>query len=214
MKRFLLISIVFIFILFSCENENTNQPIPPNNELTEKALLEEINFARTNPKQYANILKNMLQYFDGKLYKEPGEITLITNEGAAAVNEAINFLMNTQPIQALELSEGLSKACRDHVLDQGPKGAFGHDGSDGSTPWDRIAKYGKANGYMAENISYGAKTARKVIVQLIVDDGVASRGHRTNIFNKNLNFVGFAYGFHSKYQIMTVMDFAQNFTEK
>lgn len=29
----------------------------------------------------------MIQYFDGNLYKVPGKITLITKEGAAAVEE-------------------------------------------------------------------------------------------------------------------------------
>jgi len=49
--------------------------------------------------------------------------------------DAIVYLSErAKPKNELKYSKGLSKACRDHVLDIGPKGKFGHEGSDGSTP--------------------------------------------------------------------------------
>ena len=50
------------------------------------------NELRTDPTSYVATLQDRLQYFNGNYYEVPGEITLITNEGADAVNEAITFL--------------------------------------------------------------------------------------------------------------------------
>ena len=38
----------------------------------------------------------------------------------------------------------------------------------------------------AESLSYGLATANEVLERLIVDDGSAARGHRKNLFNKDL----------------------------
>jgi hypothetical protein len=43
---------------------------------------------------------------------------------------------------------------------------------------------------------------------LIIDSGVASRGHRRNIFHPDLAVVGVACGPHRDYGAMCVMDFA------
>jgi uncharacterized protein YkwD len=47
----------------------------------------------------------------------------------------------------------------DHVNDIGTKGKTGHTGSDGTSPFDRIKKRGIAQGFQAENISYGQSQA-------------------------------------------------------
>ena len=67
---------------------------------------------------------------------------MMTNEGVAAVDEAINYLRICRPCSTLKLSIGMSRAAQDHVDDQGPKGAVGHDGSDGSASDERVSRYG------------------------------------------------------------------------
>ena len=175
----------------------------------ENQVIDEMNFARTNPSQYANILREHKQWFDGKYVRMPGEITLVTNEGVSAVNEAIQFMERQRPLSPLIGQRGMSRGAQDHVRDQGPKGGTGHTGSDGSTPWDRIERYGSWQHRTGENISYGADSARRIVMQLIIDDGVPSRGHRDNIFNKKFNVTGVAVGKHKKYGQMCVITYAE-----
>jgi hypothetical protein len=53
-----------------------------------------------------------------------------------------------------------------------------------------------------------------VILQLITDDGVKTRGHRKNCFNENYKLVGISEGPHKQYGTLCVFDFAEEFTPK
>lgn len=55
---------------------------------------------------------------------------------------------------------------------------------------------------------YGSNKPLDVLISLAVDDGVRSRGHRTNIFNKNFVYIGMNSGYHKKYRISTVMNYS------
>jgi len=79
-----------------------------------------------------------------------------TIEGPAAVVESINALNAQKALPPLEWSEGLALAARDHCLDAGRYGLVGYIGSDGSTPPDRIERYGKAGFYQGQNLTYGS----------------------------------------------------------
>jgi uncharacterized protein YkwD len=179
----------------------------------EQEVLDELNLARTHPKRYAEFLAEMRQYFNGSQLERPGEVILVTQEGAAAVDEAISFLRSTAPVSALRPSRGLSLAAKTHVKDQ-QKGAMGHTGSDGSQPWDRMNRYGTWQDKVAENISYGGYSTRGVVIQLIVDDGVPGRGHRVNMFNPEYRYVGVACGAHARLRDMCVMEFAAGYSEQ
>jgi uncharacterized protein YkwD len=181
---------------------------------TEKMLLDELNLTRSNPKEYANFLKELRPYYSGNELRRPGDVILITHEGVYALDEAINYLSSVKPAAPLSLSVGLSKSALDHTKDQAVRGAMGHDGSDGSQPWDRMNRYGTWQKRVAENIYYGTKLARDIVIQLIVDDGVPERGHRINIFNPEYHFVGIGCNTHAKFGYMCVMDFAAEFIEK
>ena len=160
----------------------------------------ELNLARTAPRQYAQILAG----------RTLGQRHI---EGDRVVEEAVRFLEKARPLPPLTRSEGLSASALSHVLDAGPSGARGHTGSDGSTPWKRMARFGRWSGHAAENISYGERDARGVVVSLILDDGVRDRGHRQNMFSRDLLRVGIACGAHAGFGTMCVMDFAEAFAE-
>jgi len=51
-----------------------------------------------------------------------------------------------------------------------------------------------------------------VVLQLLIDDGVPSRGHRTNIFDASFIETGIASGPHKVYEMMSTLNYASNFT--
>ncbi len=163
-------------------------------------VIAEINLARTAPQQYAQILASRTVGYHG-------------TEGAGVVREAIHFLEKQHPLPPLTVSAGMRSGALTHVLDVGPTGGRGHTGSNGSQPWDRMARFGKYLGSAGENIDYGQRDARGTVVRLIVDDGVRGRGHRKNIFSGDYRVAGAAAGYHAAYGSMCVIDFAGGFVE-
>jgi uncharacterized protein YkwD len=180
----------------------------------EKDVILELNKVRTNPPLYAKTqLKKLRSYYQGNIINYPGMVRISTNEGVVAVDECINTLLKTKPMDVLLPSDGLSKSAKDLVKDQAPTNNIGHKGSDGSFPSDRMNRYGSWLSLSAENIDYGYDQADLIVMSLLVDDGVSSRGHRKNILNSNLKVIGVASGKHNLYRYMFVMDLAGGYKE-
>ena len=70
----------------------------------------------------------------------------------------------------------------------------------------RVARRG-GDPYGGENISYGYDTAREVIIQLLVDDNIADRGHRVNLFRDGYVRAGVSCGPHAVFNHMCVIDY-------
>ncbi len=180
----------------------------------ETAVLVELNLARTKPSDYANHMeehkKNFNSYYvvvvDGRRSR--------TLEGMKAVDEVIAFLKKTDPVPALSASRSLTLSARDHLKDLGPRGMTGHVGKDESQPADRISRYGTPRTTSGEGITFGPGSARTIVIQLIVDDGVPGREHRKNVFEPDYRVVGIAIGPHKTYEQMCVIDFADQMDEK
>ena len=174
----------------------------------------ETNQVRRNPAAYARHLQALLPRFDGKVLQRPGRPMLRTEEGPAAVREAIAALRAQKPLPALRWSKGLAGAAADHVRDQGPIGGLEHRGTDGSDPARRAERRGRWVAAMAENIAYGDNPARQVVMQLLVDDGVPDRGHRHNILDPRWQVEGVACGPHRDYRQICVTDYAVRYEER
>jgi uncharacterized protein YkwD len=177
----------------------------------EKEVIHELNKVRTNPKAYIPYLKEERQYYSGNNVIKPGKITLRTHEGLAAVDECIEVLEKVGPVGMLYPHEGLSEMAKWLAADQAKTGRTGHTGSDGRTLSQRVARYcTQSYATIAENISYGRKReARQIVMQLLIDDGVPSRGHRNNILNAIFDRCGVATDTHPVYGHLCVMDFAK-----
>jgi len=112
----------------------------------------------------------------------------------------------------LKWNDYLALACEDHCKDTGPSGRTGHSGSDGSTPWKRMNRYGKWGGRVGENIAYGNSDGAEYMVQLYIDDGVANRGHRVNILKPDFKETGMAVCPHRGFKKQIVIAYAGSFT--
>jgi uncharacterized protein YkwD len=182
---------------------------------TEKDVVLEINRLRSDPARYAQaLLVPRRGSFQGRIYKRPGEIDLMTDEGVAALDECIAELSRTQARSPLLPSRGLSRAASDHAADQARTGRTGHDGSDGSRTDSRISRYGRWDRSAGENISYGPSRAAEIVIQLAVDDGVRDRGHRRNLLQTGFGVIGVAVDSHPEFGTVCVMDFAGAYTDR
>ncbi|WP_066479239.1 MULTISPECIES: CAP domain-containing protein [unclassified Sphingomonas] len=176
---------------------------PPDD--IERAIIAELNFARANPRDYAEELRDYRGYFEGRVVYPPDDPEgQSTREGVAAVDDAIRFLERQPPLPALDDARILDLAARDHADDQGATGAIGHVGRNGSTPGDRVRRRG-GDIYVGEVISYGQRSARAVVRQLIVNDGVPGRGHRQLVFSSRYRFAGAGCGTHPRQRTVCVV---------
>jgi len=181
----------------------------------EEEVLESLSFIRENPDKVILLLEKKKKYFRGKDYiLGPGRV-LVTEEGVAAVDDAINFLKTQQPLPHISTvsDPGLSLACADHVHDNGQTGSLKHIGSDGSKPHHRIGRYGKWRELCGECLWFGScQSGLEMMLDLIIDDGVPDRGHRKCIFTPSYTVVGVKLGPHVTMEMMLALDFSNAYT--
>lgn len=181
----------------------------------EKDVILELNKVRHNPAMYALLsMKWMEVYYTGKLLSVPGKEVYETVEGRAAFLECIDALEKSAPAPLMYPSKGMSKACDLLVYDQSATGKTGHRGSGNSSPTDRLVSFGDFTGQFAENIHYGDCEPSFIVISLLIDDGVKSRGHRKNILDPAFHYTGVAIGTHKIYGNMCVNTYATAFNEK
>ncbi len=169
----------------------------------DRSVLDEINFARSHPFQYAVRLRQSLAgEHAGARYAS------VTDADPDAVDDALAFLARQPPLAPLSQDDRLAASAQDHIRAQGPTGEIGHDEAGGVSFGARLKRHGVWAGLSAENISYGYDKAPDVVRQLIIDSGIASRAHRKNIFDPTLSLAGVSCGAQSAYGAMCVIDFA------
>lgn len=209
---FLLICLIWAMPEGNCSAQDEDQA--GSLSALESAILSEMNIARSGPGKYASYVKDVRSRYRGDfIYFSRTRIK--HKEGVTAVDEAIRYLVSQGPAPALKLSKGLSGGAAEQVRMQGPTGRTGHEGPDGSDPWDRVNRHGAWKGTMGENIYYGSGlNAREIVMGFIIDDGVPDRSHRDNVFNPQFRLAGVACGRHVLYKSMCVVTFAAGFDEK
>eukprot|EP01103_Thecamoeba_quadrilineata_P005035 TRINITY_DN14890_c0_g1_i1.p1 TRINITY_DN14890_c0_g1~~TRINITY_DN14890_c0_g1_i1.p1 ORF type:complete len:554 (-),score=144.69 TRINITY_DN14890_c0_g1_i1:108-1769(-) len=181
----------------------------------ENKILQEINFARTDPLAYAQSLKELVPLFQGLYFKVPGtNLKRKTEEGSAAVQDAIEFLSTKREVPPLQLNVTLSEASAELVQRSGGTGETGSVLSDGTTPVDRVNSHGSWAGNLFEVLSYGAPSAQDAVQQWIIDDGQPQRDNRDALFSTDFSVAGIASGPHSLYNNMISAILVHQFREK
>ena len=79
----------------------------------------------------------------------------------------------------------LNRAAMDHSADQAAHNKMSHDGSDGSTPWERMHRAGYYYSSAAENVAAGQPD-----VNAVMSAWMGSTGHRNNILSTGSAHVG------------------------
>ena len=183
----------------------------------ERVILQELNVARTQPNAYIRYLEHYRSLFKDKTYTQPGTNLLIrTEEGTAAIDEALAFLHRQRPLSPLRWDEGLARSGAELVRAQAKNQETGH-GSGRLAMARRIQRHGRWTVAIGEAISYGpyvADRGRDVIAQLLVDDGVPGRGHRKTLYDQDYRLAGVSCAPHPTFGTTCVIDFAGGKVEK
>jgi len=172
----------------------------------EAGVFAELNRFRADPPAYARVLGTYRPRFTGKRLRgaEKGEIDILTVEGVAAVDEAMRDLHAVkEPRVRLTQSPLLARAAAAHVAAQSASGAMGHY-TGGRGPGERMLAIGGGRD-VNEVITYGHHSAASVIQQLLIDDGVANRGHRIALLRERHRYAGVACGTHKVHRTMCVI---------
>lgn len=184
----------------------------------EREMIYEINRVRSNPKSYIQYLRPMLTYAKDKLEtfgkgdknysltftsstKNGKEIKTVDTtwhyvnvEEVKALTTLIDDLKKLKPLSVLKPDSGIYNAAKKHANDQTDhEWKLMHTGSDGSDPWDRIITFSPTMSFGNENIAGNSKkiiTARDIVIQLLIDDGIPGYGHRYNLLNPAWTHVG------------------------
>jgi hypothetical protein len=153
-------------------------------------VLAEINRVRADPPSYARELRG----------------ALVAQEDPGAVADAIRDLSLARPLPALAPDPALAAAARAYVAHQGPTGAVGH-GPPGSLR-RRLREAGVVAKVEGESISYGERSVRGVVRQLVIDSGVPDRAHRKLLLDRSFDAAGVGCGAHATYGSMCVIELA------
>jgi uncharacterized protein YkwD len=119
------------------------------------------------------------------------DVLELVNQARAQARKCGNAAF--KPAPPLQLSAMLNRAALAHALDMARNNHFEHEGTDGSTPADRVARAGYRWRNVAENIAAGAPNAASV-----VDGWLKSPGHCANIMGAQYREMGIAFALEPK----------------
>lgn len=175
----------------------------------EEQVLHELNLLRGNPSVYAGGVAATIKRFDGKILRgrSPDEMDIMTQEGVAAVQEAVRALRAASPVLPVEYSDFLARIAGDLVREQSKSGGLGHQ-SGGRGPAERSAARGGGR-FISEIITYGHSDPASVMEQFVVGDGVLGRGHRKTVLAAEYRYAGVTCGPHPVHRTMCVIMLSQ-----
>jgi hypothetical protein len=173
-------------------------------------VIDEINFARTQPSEYAAKLELISNGLEGRKVKV-GKHTMKLKEGSAIFEEAINYLLNIGPMEPLELCEGLSESANELlyllIIQEGiDMSEFNSDIYDLE---HRLDHFGIYFGQFNELIDYGSLDPEFMVVNFLLSDGDETRNDRHIIMNENMKHCGITSGLLPSGKKCTILNFVQ-----
>lgn len=155
----------------------------PASYLTKEELkmIDEINAVRSNPAGYIPHIETYIARL-----RQSGDWA----PAIATAYELIDELKLTPSLPTLQPVQCLYQAAKKHAEDQVRRGYVGHDGSDGSWPWDRVLRECPQMRDGNENLISKVTDPREAVIYLLVDDGIEARGHRRALLNGEWRYIG------------------------
>lgn len=149
--------ILLCLVLIGLPAEHVAQDVQKS---IEQEMIEEINYVRQHPKEYALYIMSYTDYWESSA----GEIS--------EAKKLIKILNKQKPLPPLAFSETLYKDGQKHAAWMVKKDAFKHS----KLPY-------------AENLVGGEETVRFSIISLLIDYGVPGHGHRENLLDPSFTKV-------------------------
>ena len=158
----------------------------------EKQIILYTNLVRLNGKKFSDL------YIKSRYNSQPNN---------SYIKSLIEDLSRIKDLPMLTPNESLFKAAEFHANDLGRSGTFQHESTDGSSPSQRMKRYGFNYCICAENIYAGQEDALGVLIVLLIDEGLADVGHRKNILCADFDEIGVSRRPHKIYNYNVVQDF-------
>jgi uncharacterized protein YkwD len=114
------------------------------------------------------------------------EATPLLDPAEQHVLERTNALRASVGCGPLTADPAVTAAADQHTAEMASTGTMSHSGADGSSPRTRLAAQGVSPLITAENVAFGYDADG------VVDAWMASPGHRRNLLDCRLQFVGIA----------------------
>lgn len=178
------------------------------------AILNEHNRLRIDPLSFIPFLEEHMKYISYDTLNLPNQRPIKLREGISAYINGIEFLRNQKPVKALTFDPNLSKAAQKFSDYLGNYCAISNINSNGQNVAERLEEYVQWDKCCAENIDYGSLSPRDIILSLLVDDGVEGKGHRKNLFSKELKYIGIGVSEHPLSILCVVINYVGDLLEK
>lgn len=138
----------------------------------EQYMLQVLNLVRTNPKAAVQYLQSNVN----------ADISATLNYYGVNLQQTLQQIGSMSPQPPLAWNQDLANAAQGHSQDMETKGFQSHNGSDGSTPLQRITSAGYTNStHSGENVYAYSDSVDYAMEAFLLDWGVPDGGHRTNI---------------------------------
>ncbi|MGB3947860.1 MAG: CAP domain-containing protein [Bacteroidia bacterium] len=156
----------------------------------EKEIVYYTNLVRLNPELFG---KTFIQHYIDS-----------TGKTSNYTKSLLKTLEKAKPMGVLTPSKKLQETAKEHATEFGKKGATGHGNLK-----KRFAKYQEDCGcIVAENCYYGKNNALNIVIELLIDEGIANLSHRNNILNKELTSTGLFIAPHKTFTRNCVIDYS------
>lgn len=152
----------------------------------EREVVKYVNLARLYPQKFVRV--------EVRDYSLPSNYVL-TETFESYRQSLIDTLESRRPVEAVMPDEEMFVMARKWAIESGEAGLLGHDRTMSQAA------------YRGECCDYGWHEARRVVLDLLIDDQVPSLGHRKICLSPRYTKIGVSHETHLEYRYCTVLDY-------